>query len=640
MAAFAHIHALPSGTSLGSLGISPEHQRLIRSWNPPQLTSRESLLHEVFAQRVAQMPRAVAVDAWNGQLSYGDVNRESTKLGRRLLRRGIGPGSWVLVCLEKSVWMAVVMMAVLKTGAAFACSDPDAPRARILQMTGATGAKILIVSKSTSARFGGIKVEMMAVPLEDEPESFNEVGAGDMAWPRVSPSDPAVAVFTSGTTGTPKGIVLSHTNLSTAAHVLGQAFDIGPGTRVLQFAAHTFDICLQDYLGSLLRGAAVCVPSDEQRWNGVGRFIVDARVTLAILTPTVARMLSAPRTAESLRTLILCGEISRPDEADAWIAAGVQTYNAYAPAETTILCTSTPKPGSTAGRSHVVWYGLNMKTWIADATTGRTLCPIGAVGELYLEGPQVAQGYVNNAKLTEACFLRNPPWAQGTDNDHCPGGQKFYQTGDLARYCADGAIEVMGRTDSQIKVGGQRVEPMEIEHNLRQLPGISGAVVFVPKHGPFIGKLTVVIERGAGTAPDPDTDRAPESALGRCPPGLVNDASLALSRRVPGYMVPSLWLATDLLPMSASGKLNRKSILEAAEAMPTVGDGGGQPATVRPGQQKGPSSTACTSENEAFLQTVCGAILGTSAASVDLDTSFVKLGGDSINAMQVVGWCR
>ncbi|KAK2042436.1 acetyl-CoA synthetase-like protein, partial [Colletotrichum somersetense] len=431
MAAFAHIHALPSGTSLGSLGISPEHQRLIRSWNPPQLTSRESLVHEVFAQRVAQMPRAMAVDAWNGQLSYGDVNRESTKLGRRLLRRDIGPGSWVLVCLEKTVWMAVAMMAVLKTDAAFACADPDAPRARILQTTGATGAKMLIVSKSTSARFGGMEVGMMAVPLEDEPESVDEIGAGDMEWPRISPSNPAAAVFTSGSTGTPKGIVLSHTNLSTAAHVLGDTFDVGPGTRVLQFAAHTFNICFQDYLGSLLRGATVCVPSDEQRWNGVGGFIVDARVTWAMLTPTVARMPSPSKTVESLRKLILCGEIVRPDEADAWIAAGVQTCTGYGPAETTIWNTLTPKPGLTAGRSHhLVGYGMNMNTWIADAMTGRKLCPIRAVGELYLEGPQFAQGYVNNPKLTDACFLRNPPWAQGTENAHRPGGQKFYRTGD------------------------------------------------------------------------------------------------------------------------------------------------------------------------------------------------------------------
>ncbi|KAK6216877.1 non-ribosomal peptide synthetase [Colletotrichum tabaci] len=683
-ATFKHIlallHASPD-QQVATLNPSQRDVDRIMAWHPypgtGDLKQDARLVHEVFREQVRSRPSWVAIDAWDGRLTYKELDDASDRLRDRLRQAGLGPGDGVLLCFEKSVWMSVAMLAVLKTGAFCSNLDPDYPEHRVTQIAEATEAAFLVASQAQLKKLKGYEISqqlcLIQVPSnggdEHEHDTILQNESRRMKQQlyrkqqtRPSPNSTAFVVFTSGSTGVPKGIVVSHANVCTAVAALGDAFGVDSATRTVQFAAHSWDVSVQDYLGSLLRGATVCVPSDDERWNDLEGYMARTAVNWAHLTPTVARTLRPGRTSKSLRTLLLVGEPMGDADIAGWVEAGTRAFNVYGCTEATWVQVSRPKNGAQVGRGHVSGYGINTRVWIVRRGD-QALSPVGCRGEIWLEGPMVTQGYINvDPLLEQRSFPNRPDWAERLlGRTHDDGQHRYYRTGDLGRLCAHGALEVMGRTDTQAKLGGQRLELSEVEHYLREASAFQAASVFIPKAGPFAGRLTAVL----GDLPmggsiegrhnhhhlrpskdeEDDEDEALEPQLVRCSPPMAAEIATKLGKVLPSFMVPVVWMSISRFPMTASGKLARSRILSQLETMAGwVSDPAQYGELARhdevdvllPETPPGDS----TPGEEAFLQHVCASLLGIEPASVDLGKSFVSLGGDSIRAMQIVARYR
>ncbi|WYZ36335.1 hypothetical protein EsH8_XII_000085 [Colletotrichum jinshuiense] len=637
-----------------ALGPSERDIEQMVSWHPYPgtggLGQHSGLIQDIFAEQVRRRPNQLAIDAWDGRMTYEDLDEASEMLKERLRRGGLAPGAGVLLCFEKSVWMSVAMLAVLKAGGFCSNLDPDYPKRRVLQIAEATEARLLLTSEAQLRRLRGYGIQQLhMVQVPSGEASPQDSAYGDtrqqqqQQQARPSPDSTAFVVFTSGSTGVPKGIVVSHANICTAAAALGDAFEVDGSTRTVQFAAHSWDVSVQDYLGSLLRGATVCVPSDDERWNDLEGYVARTRANWAHLTPTVARTLRPAEMAQHLRTLLLVGEPMGDADVAGWVDAGVRTFNVYGCTEATWVQVTTPKRGARIGRGHISGYGINTRVWIVRRGN-RALSPVGCTGEIWLEGPTVTQGYINvDPTLGRESFPNSPEWAQSLQLAKVGTGfgHGFYRTGDLGRLCADGALEVMGRTDTQAKLGGQRLELSEVEHHLRETSDFRAVSAFVPKAGAFAGRLTAVLGALPLGTPSAEGHQPLEPRLGRCSSYVAADMSTKLGKALPIFMVPSVWLSISHFPMTSSGKLSRSLVLSKIEAM------AGQPSEFVGDESICTSGVLAETPppdpshgEEAFLQQVCATVLGMEPATVDLSQSFVRLGGDSIRAMQVVARYR
>ncbi|CAI0645448.1 unnamed protein product [Colletotrichum noveboracense] len=605
-----------------NLQLSQRDQYQIRQWNGVPLSYSERLLHEAITQVARERPDAAAVDAWDGRLTFKALEDTSNLLGKQLIRHGVVPGSLVLLSFDKSLWATVSWLAVLKAGAACVFLDQRAPANRVQQIIRATGATHALAGASTATTLSERGLAVIQVP--NHAATSNGFHDDRHIWPRVHPEDTAFVIFTSGSTGTPKGIVLSHSIIYTTALDIIKNLEVKGDSRILQFCSYTFDMSIADMATGLLAGACICVPSESDRLDRLQAYLQDVRTTWGILTPTVARLLD-PKTIPAMKTLILGGELVRDSDIQPWVDAGVRVYNGYGPAEATFLATTTRGP--IAGRASSIGHGLNMRTWIVDPGRDQ-LSPIGAVGELIVEGPVLAVGYLNDPRKTAESFISSPNWAQ-LDIPDATAHRRFYKTGDLARYSTDGSLECLGRADTQIKLGGQRVELSDIEHHLRRYTSITESAVFFPRHGPLAGRLTAVVVGESS----PGVTNGHGSYFRPCEVDFVSKAKLLLLQAVAPYMVPSLWLQTSSLPYTSTGKLDRPSLLDKLEAI-------AQESSYHLLGEKTTTNTADITPAEAMLQRACSDVLNIPLHKVNLNRSFFALGGDSITSMQVISTLR
>lgn len=445
--------------------------------------------------------------------------------------------------------------------------------------------------------------------------------------PEVPPNSPAFILFTSGSTGKPKGIVIEHQGFCYGAHHHGSAFDIGPETRVFQFAAHIFDISFSDMATTLLRGGCVCIPSEHDRVNDLAGAITKARATYAFLTPTVANTLS-PQDTPSLRTLVIGGEAPTQAVIKRW-ADYVNLIVVWGPAECTVY--STAKTHTRADQSpSIIGTPIGARVWITEPDNPDCLAPVGAAGELLVEGPIVARGYLNEPEKTAQAFVVNPSWTQLQTGDG--GIRRFYRTADMGRYAADGALQFVGRRDNQVKVRGQRVELPEIEHQARGHQAVEHCSVFYQQHGPFKDHLTAIItlSRERNTARLTDSfEVLPYEQV----KSVITSLKEHLESRVPPYMVPATFIGVESFPLMPSGKLNRP---KAKEWLVTMDDDLGGRLRAASGESE---IEPPRGEVEEKLLLVWSRCLGTDPNVIGRNSSFLSLGGDSISAMQVVSRC-
>ena len=617
-----------STATLEQVDLFSERDRLqVQKWNNLLPAPENDLMHEVISRQAQKTPNAQAVDAWDGQLTYRELDSHSERLAHHFFTTlGIHAEVLVPMCFDKSVWTVVVMMAVLKAGGACVMLNPEHPANRLRSLLNDTKSPTVLVAPHYRHLFLGGNENVVPIDSSFIEKTTLPTAAG-RDKPSIAAHNTAIVVFTSGSTGEPKGIVLEHGAMCSAAKHQGSHFGYNSGMRMLQFAHYTFDLSNAEIFYTLMHGGTVCVPSDHDRLNNLVGAINTMKVDTLILTPTVATLIN-PEDVPSVKTLTTAGEPANSALQLKWSSA-VTYNNGYGPAETTswssrsISC-STLEPNN-------VGHAVGCRYWITEISDHNRLTPIGCVGELLLDGPIVSRGYLNQPEKTAASFIVDPPWFPKDDSTPC----RLYKSGDLARYAEDGAILIAGRKDAQVKLHGQRIELGEIEHHLRVHTEVEAAMVTLPMSGPCHGRLVAVLAlkkfqpllREGAQVTLLDTEQKIHA------PELLTKIRQYLEDLLPSYMVPTMWMVMDSVPLTPSRKINRNPISNYIanmsdkvyrEIMDVAADENDVPTT----------------DAEHILHTVWCDILNLPKDQIGVSRSFLGIGGDSITAMQVTSRCQ
>ena len=610
--------------------LDPDTKAQIWRWNKTVPASVEACVHDLIQERCRAQPEAQAVCAWDGELTYGELDEQSTHLAQCLVRMGVKPEVIVPLCFEKSKWTMVAMLGVMKAGGAFVLLDAGQPEARLQTIINETKAQLMLSSAQNEVMSSRLATKVVVVPNAalatiQEPKPAQNL-------PCIAPDAALYVVFTSGSTGTPKGVVITHANYASGAHHRAPLLGFDKSTRMLDFASYSFDVSIDCNLATFCSGGCVCVLSDLDRSNDLAGPIKHMNVNTVSLTSTMARLLT-PKAVPTLTSLQLAGEPISDIDIEMW-ADHLNLINSYGPAECSAPGTShvSVKLGSDPAN---LGRGVGCATWVVDPANHERLMPIGAVGELLIEGPTVGRGYLYDGEKTAAAFIEDPPWLLAGNGPSQPGRRgRLYKTGDLVRYHTDGTLIFSGRKDTQVKIRGQRVELGEVEHHVQQrLPEGSEVVaeVIVPAGGsgePTLAAFVKLEMVGVGEFSDKIQKQAAQKHLVEQTAGL----SEALAGVLPRYMVPSAYIAVTKMPLTVSGKTDRKRLREIAAALTIE-----ELAALRAAN---PSKRAPTTATEHMLRRLWSATLSMVETSVGAEDNFFQLGGDSIAAMKLVAAAR
>jgi amino acid adenylation domain-containing protein len=423
--------------------LNPADEDVISSWNSRPVNVVDRCIHDSVSQsQVILRPTSIAIDSWDtGNMSYREFDERTTRLAARLISLGVAPGSYVPICFEKSGWTIVAMFAIMKCGAAFVPLDFEAPLLRLREITDSVKAKIILCGPQHEALCGSIPCKAFVVDRQATENHSDHAHS----LPMVHSDTTAYVLFTSGSTGKPKGAVISHRAFSSASAAFAPAFGISETSRVLQFSSYTFDACLIEIFSTLIMGGTVCVPDQSSRTNDLAGVINKLRVNLACLTPSVVRMIQ-PSQVPSVKTLLLVGEAMSQQDLLTW-ADRVVLYNGYGPTECSAIATVNVMSATT--KPNNLGKVVTARGWVVSRDDINQLVPVGAIGELILEGGGVGTGYLNNPEKTADAYVEQVNWTMGGDLN-VGVSRKFYKTGDLVRYNEDGTLLYLGRKDNQV----------------------------------------------------------------------------------------------------------------------------------------------------------------------------------------------
>ncbi|MER5642626.1 amino acid adenylation domain-containing protein [Kitasatospora sp. NPDC002227] len=580
-------------TRLSAVGVLGEAERrqVLEEWNDTAAEVTSSTLPGLFEAQVARTPDAPAVVADGVEVSYAEVDARANRLARLLIGRGVGPESVVAVVMERGVDLMVSLLAVAKAGGAYMPVDPEYPAERIAYMLQDAASVLAVASRATA----GVLAGSVPVVVLDDAATVAELaglsGQGVTETERRLPlltAHPAYVIYTSGSTGRPKGVLVSHAGVAhlVAGHV--RWLGVGAGSRVGQFASAGFDTFGWEWFMALLTGAAsVVIPQDRRLGEALPVFLAEQRVTHVTLPPAVLATLDAGSVDRGV-VVVTAGEACPPEVMARW-AEGRRLFNSYGPTETTVDATlwqCDPASSVVAIGTPVV----NTRVYVLDESLQPV--PVGVAGELYVAGAGLARGYLGRAGLTGERFVANPFGAPG---------ERFYRTGDRARWTAEGQLVFAGRSDQQVKIRGFRIEPGEVESVVVGHPQVAQAVVVVREDEPGDKRLVAyVVADGDSTE-------------------LGSSVREFVAERLPQYMVPSAVVLLDAVPLTVNGKLDRKAL-----PAPDLGSGVAHRPPTTPREQQ-----LC----EAFEE-----VLG--VTGVGLDDDFFALGGHSLLAVRLASRIR
>jgi amino acid adenylation domain-containing protein/non-ribosomal peptide synthase protein (TIGR01720 family) len=585
-----------------------ERHALLVEWNdtaaplPPGLT-----VVRLFEERAAETPGAPAVIGDGGVVTYAELNAGASRLAARLRRLGAGPESRVALLLERSPDLIMALLGILKAGAAYVPLDPQAPAERLEGIVAEAGVACLVTRSGLAAALPGLAVPRVRLDADRE-----GIAAGSAEVPRSPAGDrhAAYALYTSGTTGRPKGVLVEHRSLLNYVLAAREQLGLRPADRVLQFASIAFDTAAEEIYPTLLAGGAL-VLGGEPALEGVSGLLGVCRrhgVTVLDLPTAYFHLLAAEppevlgELPPALRLVIVGGERLLPESLRRWLAGpggsgGPALLNTYGPTEATIVTTSGRLgAGWDAGRGEPaigrpVW---NAAAYVLDGAARPV--PAGVPGELCIGGAGVARGYLGRPAETAERFVPDP---------FSPSpGAVMYRTGDQVRWRPDGQLEFLGRLDRQVKIRGYRVEPAEVEAALARHPAV--------------GEVAVVVRGDAG---DPRLMAfvAPRSG-GACDAGELRRHVEGL---LPGYMVPARLFLLPELPHLVSGKVDRRFL---------------EQAPLLSGEDETAPAGAPRTALERDLAALCASLLG--LPSVGVDDDFFALGGHSLLATRLVSRLR
>ncbi|CAH0045950.1 unnamed protein product [Clonostachys solani] len=599
--------------------VNPTDLRRIYAWNNHVPEPIDCCVHDVIDRHCISASERPAVVAWDGDLSYGELKSRATKISRHLQESGVGPGTYVMIQAGKSLWTVVAMMAVMYSGGSFILVDPAQPMSRLHQIRDDTKASLVLTISSLSTAAAGLGIQVVVI----DQEQLVQAQTSTFQNAAVAPTNIVYVVFTSGTTGRPKGVLVSHRAFLTSAVINGGAQHIDEKSRVLQLASFTFDASIAEILYPLVHGGCICIPSEQECRTSLEQSMNKYGVAWATLTPSLARTLN-PSKLTTLKALALGGEAVKQIDVDMW-ADKVWLGNGYGPAESSVDAVVQPRIRSGDDPS-VIGRSVAGVSWIVDPVDHNIVKPVGSVGELLLEGPTLAEGYLNDPEKTSTAFVEYPDWLL-----ELRGGKqgRLYKTGDLVQYSLhlDGKIQYVGRKDTQVKLRGQRIEVGEVEHHLRatitDATDVIAEVVTPSDADSRPVLVAFVVMEGAECFKDDLFIPADPSMLHRFgkPKAVLRDI-------LPEYMVPSLFIPLARVPLTSNGKIDRRLLrsevsrrsrreLFAYETADTVKK---QPQTA----------------GEILLQKIVAFILKVETSEVGMNDYFSQLGADSIAAMQLV----
>jgi len=459
-----------------------ERRLVVEAWNATEAPFPEGkCLHHLFEERALEQPDAPAVLTDGVTLTYGELDRRANRLAHHLRALGVGPGTLVGLCVERSAATPLALMAIAKAGGAYVPLDPSYPKERLGFMLEDAGVAVLITQAALRERFPA-----HALAVVDLDADAGRVAARSESRPAggATPRDLAYVIYTSGSTGRPKGVMLDHRGRVSNFSDFNRRFQVGPGDRLLGVSSLSFDMTAYDTFGTLACGAALVLPrrADEKEPAAWARLMLRHGVTVWHSAPALLEMLLDHVTGRielqprALRLVLLGGDwipVSQPDRVRAVAAPGCQVISLGGATELSMDSTIYPVgPVDPAWRS--IPYGVpmwNQKAYVLDRAG--ELVPIGVPGELFLGGIGVAWGYHRRPELTAERFVPNPYSGAA--------GDRIYRTGDLARFLPDGNLELLGRLDHQVKIRGNRIELGEVAAALKRHPAVLEAVVSAAK---------------------------------------------------------------------------------------------------------------------------------------------------------------
>ncbi|KAK3353929.1 nonribosomal siderophore peptide synthase Sid2 [Lasiosphaeria hispida] len=618
--------AHPDASIAACLGPTPHDLDCIWEWNHELPPTIDRCMHDVFSERAQTCPDKEAISSWDGGLTYGQIDTWSTSLAWSLKEAGVALNDFVPVCFEKSRWTIIAVLAVMKAGATLVMMDPSLPLARLQNMATQISAKTMVSSLSQHDLAQSILPK--AIHLTVGPSTFPSHPQDFPPLPPVPSSTLMYIIFTSGSTGTPKGVQISHLAYTSSAFPRAAAVGYTPSSRVLDFASYAFDVSIDSMLLTLANGGCLCIPSDEARLDDINGVMRSMRVNYAGITPSVARILDLDIIA-GLTGLGLGGEAAAPRDVNFW-GEMTRIIIGYGPCECTIGCTV--NASAAKGRDYItIGPGNGAAMWIVDPDDHDILMPVGAVGELLVEGPIVGQGYLGDPEKTAAAFIHDPKWLTAGHGRHNGRKGRLYKTGDLGRYDPDGSGEIVfvGRKDTQVKLRGQRVELGEIESQLKaRLPADTNVIV------------EVIVPQGSGGQPAlvafvaPQSAKAADIESAQLPADqreALSKADAEIAKVLPRYMVPNAYISVNHIPTLISGKTDRKRLRAFGATVDLRQPDQGAPSTANDRE---------LGDMEQRLREAWGLILKLDAGGIRLDGNFFALGGESLAAMKLVSLCR
>ncbi|PVH97248.1 nonribosomal peptide synthase-like protein, partial [Periconia macrospinosa] len=609
---------------------SDEDVKLVRGWNAKEPIVVDKTIPTLFLEQAHKTPTSVAVAAHDGELTYAELRDMATYLAHELCGLGAGPGELIPLCMDKSQWAIVAIMGILMSGAAYVPLSPQHPASRHEQIMKNFQAKIVLCDDGYVARFQKVVKKVVAV-TEKSILGMKTTQGKKKELPKVQANgdDVAYCMFTSGSTGLPKGVVIQHRAIVSSSVAMRKALNITSSSRVFQFASFVFDVSVLEILTTLTCGAVVCVPSDQERTADLAGAINRLKATWTCLTPSVANVLEGPSAVPTLKTFASAAEALTPETIEKW-ASGLELINAYGPTENSVLSLVNGKVSTQRDPSNIGFALESARTWLTEPENPHRLAPVGAVGELCVEGPLLASGYLNNPKKTAEVFIEDPAFMKAFSGT---ARNRIYRTGDLVKYAPDGSVTYLGRKDNQIKLSGQRVELGEIEHHLQADESVELAVILMPKAGPAKRKLVAVVSfRGynVDSKQSWNTPISQESVLKK-----MDKAKDRLSNLVPPYMVPTVWVAVPSIPRLASAKLDKKQVGSWFEGMSND-----TYRHILSLESSVVEPAVATSEGVKLLQKISARVLNVPVTSIKANKSWLSLGGDSLMAMQFLAQCR
>ena len=585
------------------LTAAEKHQLLIE-WNDTKTEyPKDKCIHEIFEAQVEKSPDAIAVVFEDQQLTYRDLNHKANQLAYYLIGEGVQPETTVGIYLDRSIELAVALLAVLKAGGVYVPIDPSYPIERVKFILQDVQAPFVVTTQALASQFSLFSARTIILDTE-----LSTLDCDGNANPRtvVGSLSPAYILFTSGSTGTPKGVVMSHRALNNLISWQVNNLRQGLPARTLQFAPLGFDVSIQEMFSTWCSGGSLYLIRNELRQDGSSLLkYIDKQSIARIFLPFVALQKLAEIAAnedctpQSLREIVTAGEqlrLTKPLRVFLDRLKNCRLTNQYGPTESHVVTEYTlNRPFQLEPNLPPIGRPIaNTQIYLLDPHLNPV--PIGVTGEIYIGGDGVALGYCNRAELTQEKFLANP-----FSNDP---KSRVYKTGDLSRYLPDGNIEFLGRIDNQVKIRGYRIELGEIEAVLAQYPDIQQAVVLAREDTPGDKRLVAYVVTANGLAI------------------LHHDLRSYLQHKLPDYMLPSAFVFLNTLPFTFHGKLDHNALPAPDHSRPELDD----------------AFAAPTTPVEEILANIWADVLKVN--QVGIHDNFFDLGGHSLLATQVVSRIR